>query len=426
MKASELDIKIAIVGLGYVGLPLAVEFSKKYTVVGFDTNKSRIKELVAGFDSTRELSADQFQSVVNLCFSDDENDLEQCNVFIIAVPTPIDESKNPDLSILVSASNLVARHLNKGDHVIYESTVFPGCTEEICVPVLESASGWILDQDFHVGYSPERVNPGDRERTLTKIIKVTSGSSQYAAEFVDELYGSIISAGTFKAESIKVAEAAKVIENTQRDLNISLMNELALIFDKIGIDTSAVLRAAGTKWNFLPFEPGLVGGHCIGVDPYYLTSKAQSIGYQPEIILAGRRLNDSIPKFIASKLIKSLSTKRLLSREATVLILGLTFKENCPDTRNTKVMDIASELEEFGVKVDIYDPVADSEDGKLVAGDYWVDKPRRLKYEGIIIAVPHSEFIEMGGETIRMFGIQNCAVFDVKSKFDRDLGFLRL
>lgn len=426
MSVKNSELKIGIIGLGYVGLPLAVEFSKKYSVIGFDVKESRINELAAGHDSTNEVPSEELVGLTDLKFSHREDELRQCNIYIISVPTPVDRAKTPDLSTLLGATGLVAKYLTPGDFVVFESTVYPGCTEEDCLPVLEQGSGLKLNDDFFLGYSPERINPGDKERSLTKIVKVTSGSNDYAADFVDRLYSSIIDAGTYKASSIRVAEAAKVIENTQRDLNIALINELALIFDRLGIDTSEVLAAAKTKWNFLPFEPGLVGGHCIGVDPYYLTSVAQSAGYRPEIILAGRRLNDSMAEFISSKLVKTLASKNLLTSSTKVLILGLTFKEDCPDTRNTKVLEIARSLAEFGIEVSIFDPVCDREEGAHLAGELWVDELSEREFEGVVLAVPHSEFLEMGGESISKLGSDGSVIFDVKSRFPASCGFLRL
>lgn len=356
------DLKVAVVGLGYVGLPLAVEFGKKRTVVGFDINQGRISELRQGIDSTLEVDAAELKEASELSFTFNLQDLQKCNVFIVTVPTPIDEHKQPDLTPLVKASESIGKVLKKGDIVIYESTVYPGATEEDCVPVLEKFSGLRFNEDFFAGYSPERINPGDKEHRVSSIKKVTSGSTPEIAELVDSLYREIITAGTHKASSIKVAEAAKVIENTQRDLNIALINELAIIFNRMGIDTEAVLKAAGTKWNFMPFRPGLVGGHCIGVDPYYLTHKAQSIGYHPEIILAGRRLNDGMGAYVVSQLVKAMLKRRIHVDGARVLLMGLTFKENCPDLRNTKVVDIVRELAEYNIQVDVFDPWVSAED----------------------------------------------------------------
>jgi UDP-N-acetyl-D-glucosamine/UDP-N-acetyl-D-galactosamine dehydrogenase len=353
------NARIAVIGLGYVGLPLAVEFGKKRAVIGFDINTARIAALKAGKDSTLEVSSEEFAEAKHLSFSSTMSELSVCNTYIVTVPTPIDEHKQPDLTPLIRASETIGQVLKRGDVVIYESTVYPGATEEDCVPILEKKSGLKFNVDFFAGYSPERINPGDKQHRLPNIRKVTSGSTPEAADFVNDLYSEIITAGTFKAESIRVAEAAKVIENTQRDLNIALINELAIIFNRMGIDTDAVLKAAGTKWNFLPFRPGLVGGHCIGVDPYYLTHKAQSIGYHPEVILAGRRLNDAMGPYVAGQIVKTMLKRGLTVKGARVLVLGLTFKENCPDLRNTKVVDVVRELEDYGIAVDVYDPWID-------------------------------------------------------------------
>lgn len=406
------EIKIAIIGLGYVGLPLAVEFGKKYTVVGFDVNQNRIDELEKGYDRTRELTTAELHSAINLVFSSKISMIEDCTVYIITVPTPIDIYKKPDLTPLLKASETISKVLKKGDVVIYESTVYPGCTEEDCVPVLEKASGLKFNQDFFCGYSPERINPGDKERTLTKILKITSGSTPETAEFVDNLYKSIIIAGTYRASSLKVAEAAKVIENCQRDINIAFVNELALIFSKIGLDTLSVLEAAGTKWNFLPFRPGLVGGHCIGVDPYYLTHKAEAVGYKAEVILSGRRINDSMGEVIANKVVKLLIKGGKIVNQSKVLVLGITFKENCPDIRNTKVIDIISELNDFGVHVDIYDPWADT---KEVKHEYNLELLSNLDfnhYDGIILAVAHQDF--MSGDIKKHIEDYTGVIYDVK------------
>lgn len=369
------NIKLALIGLGYVGLPLAVEFGKKQPVVGFDINAERIKALRAGHDSTLEVSNEELQSATGLRYSSQIEDLMSCNVFIVTVPTPIDEHKRPDLTPLIKASETIGKVLKKGDIVIYESTVYPGATEEDCVPVLERVSGLKYNVDFYAGYSPERINPGDKEHRVSTIKKITSGSTPEVAALVDQLYGQIITAGTHKAESIRVAEAAKVIENTQRDLNIALINELSIIFNKMGIDTEAVLKAAGTKWNFLPFRPGLVGGHCIGVDPYYLTHKAQSIGYHPEIILAGRRLNDGMGAYVVSQLVKAMLHKRIHVEGARVLVMGLTFKENCPDLRNTRVVDILKELGAYNITADVYDPWVDAAEAEHEHGITPIDTP---------------------------------------------------
>ena len=420
------DQKIAIIGLGYVGLPLAVEFGKKRPVVGFDIHQGRIEALKQGHDSTLEVDDEELASAKHLSYSHNLDDLKACNVFIVTVPTPIDEHKKPDLTPLVKASETIGKVLKKGDIVIYESTVYPGATEEDCVPVLEKVSGLKFNQDFFAGYSPERINPGDKEHRVTTIRKVTSGSTPEIAEVVDKLYNEIITVGTHKASSIKVAEAAKVIENTQRDLNIALINELALIFNKMDIDTEAVLLAAGTKWNFLPFRPGLVGGHCIGVDPYYLTHKAQSIGYHPEIILAGRRLNDSMGEYVSSQLVKSLLKKRIQVDGAKILLLGLTFKENCPDLRNTKVVDIIKELKEYNIEVDVYDPWIDPKEAEHEYGITPITSLENGKYDGVILAVAHKQFKEMGIDAIRKLGKPAHVVYDLKYLFAPEQTDLRL
>jgi len=410
------NIKIAIIGLGYVGLPLAVEFGKKYSVLGFDINKTRIDELASGYDRTQEMNHEELKSLEHLSFSTDSEQLKNCNIFIVTVPTPIDKYKKPDLTPLLSASRTVGKILKEGHIVIYESTVYPGCTEEDCVPVLEKESGLIFNEDFFCGYSPERINPGDKINTLTKIKKVTSGSTPEIANFVDDLYGSIIEAGTYKASSLKVAEASKAIENAQRDVNISFVNELALIFDKMGIDTSEVLEAAGTKWNFLQFKPGLVGGHCIGVDPYYLLHKSESLGYYPQVILSGRRVNDNMGIFVANKLIKLLIKKGHKVEGSKVLILGITFKENCPDIRNSRVIDVYQELREFGVDVDAYDPWASKHEVKeeydITLLDNLVDK-----YDGILLAVSHNEFKLLNLENFKNI---NAVIFDIKGILDKN------
>ncbi len=420
------DLKVAVVGLGYVGLPLAVEFGKKRTVVGFDINQGRISELRQGIDSTLEVDAAELKEASELSFTFNLQDLQKCNVFIVTVPTPIDEHKQPDLTPLVKASESIGKVLKKGDIVIYESTVYPGATEEDCVPVLEKFSGLRFNEDFFAGYSPERINPGDKEHRVSSIKKVTSGSTPEIAELVDSLYREIITAGTHKASSIKVAEAAKVIENTQRDLNIALINELAIIFNRMGIDTEAVLKAAGTKWNFMPFRPGLVGGHCIGVDPYYLTHKAQSIGYHPEIILAGRRLNDGMGAYVVSQLVKAMLKRRIHVDGARVLLMGLTFKENCPDLRNTKVVDIVRELAEYNIQVDVFDPWVSAEDAMYEYGITPVGTPSHGAYDGIILAVAHSEFKNMGAENIRKLGKAEHVLYDLKYLLDEDKSDLRL
>jgi UDP-N-acetyl-D-galactosamine dehydrogenase len=408
------QIKLAVIGLGYVGLPLAVEFGKKRSVLGFDINQARINQLKLGIDHTLEIDAEELKKSNLLSFTTDVSALRSCNFFIVTVPTPIDEYKKPDLTPLIKASETIAKVLKKGDVVVYESTVYPGATEEDCVPILEKLSGLRFNIDFFAGYSPERINPGDKEHRISNIKKVTSGSTPEIAHLVDSLYQEIIAAGTHRAPSIKVAEAAKVIENTQRDVNIALINELALIFNKMDIDTEAVLQAAGTKWNFLPFRPGLVGGHCIGVDPYYLTHKAESIGYHPEIILAGRKLNDSMGAYVVSQLIKSMTKRRIHVDQAKVLVLGLTFKENCPDLRNTKVIDIVRELEQYSVNVEIYDPWVDSEEAYQEYGVKIIDSPKESHYDAVVIAVAHRQFKELGANKIRSFGKINSIIYDLK------------
>jgi UDP-N-acetyl-D-galactosamine dehydrogenase len=420
------DIKLAIIGLGYVGLPLAVEFGRKRSVVGFDINQRRIDELKAGNDFTLETTQEELTAAQQLIYTTQLDDLRSCNCYIVTVPTPIDHYKRPDLTPLIKASETVGKLLKKGDIVIYESTVYPGCTEEDCVPVLEKNSGLEFNQDFYCGYSPERINPGDKEHRLTTIKKVTSGSTPEIADLVDTLYNEIITAGTYKAESIKVAEAAKVIENTQRDLNIALINELALIFNKMGIDTEAVLKAAGSKWNFLPFRPGLVGGHCIGVDPYYLTHKAQAIGYHPEIILAGRRLNDSMGRYVVAQLVKAMTQKRIQVDGAKVLVMGLTFKENCTDLRNTRVVDIIAELEEYNCNVDVYDPWVSVEAAHYEYGITPIMVPNAAGYDAIILAVAHQQFKEMGATAIRALGRSNAVLYDLKYVLNEQESDLRL
>lgn len=408
------EIKIGIVGLGYVGLPLAVEFGKKYSTVGFDISCERITELSQGYDSTLEVESSEFDEAKGLCFSNELSELQGCDVFIVTVPTPINEHNQPDLTPLIRASESIGSILKKGDIVIYESTVYPGATEDDCVPILEKNSDLEFNKDFFVGYSPERINPGDKEHRVTNILKVTSGSTDDVADFVDALYASVIDAGTHKATSIRVAEAAKVIENTQRDVNIGLINELAIIFSKLGIDTEEVLKAAGTKWNFLPFRPGLVGGHCIGVDPYYLTHKAQSVGYHPELILAGRRLNDGMGAYVASQLIKAMLKKNIQINGSKTLVMGLTFKENCPDLRNTKVVDIVDELQSYGVDVDCFDPWVDSSAAQHEYSIKFISKPKTNEYEAIIIAVAHDEFKEMNTNGIRALGKKEHILYDLK------------
>ena len=412
--------KIAVIGLGYVGLPLAVEFGKKYPTLGFDIDAGRIRELRQGRDSTLESSATELASAKKLKFTTDPKKLAGTGVFIVTVPTPIDRYKRPDLKPLISASQTVGKNLKKGAIVIYESTVFPGCTEEICVPVLERVSGLRFNRDFYCGYSPERINPGDTQHRLPTIKKVTSGSTPRTADFVDALYSSIVTAGTHQASSIRVAEAAKVIENTQRDVNIALINELALIFNRLGIDTEEVLRAASTKWNFLPFRPGLVGGHCIGVDPYYLTHKAQEIGYHPEVILAGRRINDNMGSYIAQRVIKAMTELRILVAGAKILLMGLAFKENCPDLRNSKVVDIVRELQSFDADVAVYDPWVDAQSARLEYGISPVRTPKKHGYDAVVIAVAHSLFRDMGIRKIRSLGKETHLLFDVKYLFSAD------
>ncbi len=414
MKLDLKKLRLAIIGLGYAGLPLAVEFGKRRSVIGFDINERRIYELSVGNDETLETTPRELADAKYLTFTSSVNDLQGCNCFVVTVPTPIDEYKRPDLTLLIKASATVGKVLKKHDIVIYESTVYPGCTEEDCVPVLEKYSGLKFNRDFFCGYSPERINPGDKKHRVTTIKKVTSGSTPEIADLIDALYNEIITAGTHKAESIKVAEAAKVIENTQRDLNIALINELAIIFNKMAINTDAVLKAAGSKWNFLPFRPGLVGGHCIGVDPYYLTHKAQAIGYHPEIILAGRRLNDSMGAYVVAQLVKALTKKRIQVDGAKVLIMGLTFKENCPDIRNTRVVDIVSELKDYNCEVDVYDPWIKVEQSQHEYRITLITKPYTGKYDAIIIAVAHDQFKAMGSSAIRALGKPNSIIYDLK------------
>lgn len=417
---------IGIIGLGYVGLPLAVEFGKKNKVIGFDINTQRITELRDFIDLTLECSTDELKQASYLEYSADINDLKQCNVYIVTVPTPIDLHKQPDLTPLVKASETLGKVLKKNDVVIYESTVYPGATEEVCIPVLEQVSGLTFNQDFFAGYSPERINPGDKEHRVTNIKKVTSGSTAEVAEYVDSIYRQIIVAGTHKASSIKVAEAAKVIENTQRDLNIALINELAVIFNKLGIDTEEVLKAAGTKWNFLPFRPGLVGGHCIGVDPYYLTHKAQAVGYNPEVILAGRRINDNMGAYVVSQLVKAMLQKSIQVKGAHVLIMGLTFKENCPDLRNTRVVDIVAELNEYNINLDIYDPWISVEEARHEYGlSVLTDKPNK-QYDAVIVAVAHDQFKLMSNEEYQALTKENSVIYDLKYVLAPTVADLRL
>jgi UDP-N-acetyl-D-galactosamine dehydrogenase len=424
--ASLEDLKVAVIGLGYVGLPLAVEFGRIRDVVGFDINPSRIEALRRGEDTTLETDADELAAAKGLRFSTDPADLAGCNLYIVTVPTPIDAHRRPDLTPLIKASETVGKVLKRGDIVVYESTVYPGATEEDCVPVLERLSGLKYNHDFFCGYSPERINPGDKEHRLPTIRKVTSGSTPEIATLVDSLYATIITAGTYKAETIRVAEAAKVIENTQRDLNIALINELAIIFNRMGIDTEAVLKAAGTKWNFLPFRPGLVGGHCIGVDPYYLTHKAEAIGYHPEIILAGRRLNDGMGSYVAEQLVKAMLKRRIQVNGARVLVMGLSFKENCPDLRNTRVIDVVEELASYGVTAEVMDPMADHDEAEYEYGLRLVSAPDTGRYDGIILAVAHDKFRSLGIDKIREFGKVDHVLYDLKHLFPRDQSDLRL
>jgi len=416
-----VEVKIALIGLGYVGLPLAVEFGKHYQTVGFDINHARVAELDGGFDSTFEVENDELAQANLLSFTTNSSNISDCEVFIVTVPTPIDKHNRPDLTPLEKSSATIGKLLKKGDVVIYESTVYPGATEEVCVPILESESGLKFNEDFFCGYSPERINPGDKEHRVTTIKKVTSGSTPEAAEKVDQLYKSIITAGTFKASSIKVAEAAKVIENTQRDVNIALINELALIFNKLQIDTEEVLKAAGTKWNFLPFRPGLVGGHCIGVDPYYLTHKATEVGYNPEMILAGRRLNDSMGVYVADQVTRLMTKKRIHVVDANILIMGLTFKENCPDLRNTRVVDLVAEFENFNCNVDVFDPWINKEDAKHEYGISPIEQPKKGQYDAIVLAVAHNEFIELGADEIRSYGKREHVLYDIKYILSADV-----
>ncbi|RUO74529.1 Vi polysaccharide biosynthesis UDP-N-acetylglucosamine C-6 dehydrogenase TviB [Pseudidiomarina sediminum] len=408
------NVKLAVIGLGYVGLPLAVEFGKHYPTIGFDIHQKRVDELKQGHDHTLEVEPEELQLATQLTYTADATALEQANIYIVTVPTPINRFKQPDLTPLIKASETIGKTLKKGDIVIYESTVYPGATEEDCVPVLERVSGLKFNKDFYAGYSPERINPGDKEHRVTTILKVTSGSTPDVADFVDSLYASIITAGTHKAASIKVAEAAKVIENTQRDVNIALINELAMIFNRMGIDTEAVLEAAGTKWNFLPFRPGLVGGHCIGVDPYYLTHKAEAIGYHPEMILAGRRINDNMSRYVASEFVKAMLKKGMTVKDARVLIMGLTFKENCPDIRNTKVVDIIEEFQQYGMHVDVYDPWVDADEAQREYGVKVTQEPKNNTYDGVVVAVAHQQFKNLGLEGIRGYTKATHVVYDLK------------
>jgi len=414
------NLKVGVVGLGYVGLPLAVEFGKRYRTVGYDLKEDRIAELAAGHDSTLEVDDTGLAEAAMLSYTSKLKDLKHCRVFIVTVPTPIDEYKRPDLTPLVKSSEAVGKVLKKGDVVVYESTVYPGCTEEVCVPILERVSGLEFNKDFFAGYSPERINPGDKEHRVTTIRKVTSGSTPAVAEFVDALYRSIVKVGTHKASSIKVAEAAKVIENTQRDVNIALINELALIFNRLGIDTEEVLLAAGSKWNFLPFRPGLVGGHCIGVDPYYLTHKAQAIGYHPEMILAGRRINDNMGIYVAQQVAQLMIRRKIQVRDSRVLVMGLTFKENCPDIRNSKIVDVVRELEKFGASVDVFDPWADPDEAEH---EYRLRPVKRLKngtYDAVVMGVAHQQFRAMGIAKVRALAKRTHVLYDIKYVFRAD------
>ncbi|HEX7801957.1 MAG TPA: Vi polysaccharide biosynthesis UDP-N-acetylglucosamine C-6 dehydrogenase TviB [Pseudoxanthomonas sp.] len=413
------QISIAVIGLGYVGLPLAATFGRRFKTLGFDINAKRVDELRRGHDHTLEVSEQELRDAASLSFASNPEELKGCNVFIITVPTPIDDYKRPDLRPLESASRTVGRAIGKGGVAIYESTVYPGATEEVCVPIIEAESGLTFNQDFYAGYSPERINPGDKQHRLETIMKVTSGSTAEAADFIDDLYRQIITAGTHKASSIRVAEAAKVIENTQRDVNIALINELALIFHRLGIDTHEVLEAAGTKWNFLPFRPGLVGGHCIGVDPYYLTHKAQQIGYHPDVILAGRRINDGMGSHVARRTAKLMAQRNLQTTQSNILVLGLAFKENCPDVRNTRVVDIVAELRSYNANVHIHDPWVSADEARHEYGLELIAQPEPGRYDAIILAVSHREFIALGAEGIRAFGKPDAVLFDVKRALPR-------
>ena len=420
------NLKIAIIGLGYVGLPLAAEFGKYRPVVGFDINKKRVDELKNGNDFTLEVSSDDLKQATHLSYTTELDGIKDCNFYIVTVPTPIDDNNAPDLKPLESASKSVGKVIKKGDIVVYESTVYPGATEEVCIPLIEKVSGLKFNQDFFAGYSPERINPGDKVNTLTKITKITSGSTPEIANFVDKVYSSIITAGTYRASSIKVAEAAKVIENTQRDLNIAVINEFAKIFNILQIDTEAVLNAAGSKWNFLKFKPGLVGGHCISVDPYYLTYKAQEVGYRPEVILAGRRINDGMGQYVAMQMVKKLARKKIHIDESKVLILGFTFKGDCPDVRNTKIIDIVKELQSFNVNVGVYDNWADKQEVKDHYGIDLIDKLQKSYYDGVVIAVDHSEYKKLGIDYVRSLLKPNNVIYDVKYVFEENDSDIRL
>lgn len=414
------ETKIGLVGLGYVGLPLAVAFGKNFPTVGFDIDSRRISELTRGYDRSRETTPAELKAAKHLSVTASIDALRECNVYIVTVPTPVDRHSRPDFTALLTASKMLGTVLKKNDIVVFESTVYPGATEEVCVPAIERASNLQFNTDFFVGYSPERINPGDKTRRLETIVKVTSGSTPEAAQRIDDLYQKIIPAGTHRASSIRVAEAAKVIENTQRDINIALMNELAVLFDRLGLDTLEVLEAAGTKWNFLPFRPGLVGGHCIGVDPYYLTHKAQEVGYHPEVILSGRRINDSMGAYIADRVVKTMTHRRLHVVDSNVLVMGITFKEHCPDVRNSKVADVIKKFSQYNANVDVFDPWADADDVKHEYGIQLIREPVAGKYSAIILAVAHQNFVELGIDNIRKLGKPGCVVFDVKGVFPRE------
>ena len=417
---------IAVIGLGYVGLPLAVEFGKQYPTIGFDINRSRVAELREGIERTLEVDPKELAQATQLTYTSDTQQLRQARVYIVTVPTPIDEHKQPDMTPLQKASEMLGTVIKRGDIVVFESTVYPGATEEYCVPLIEKVSGLVFNRDFFAAYSPERINPGDKQHRLTSIMKVTSGSNAATADFIDALYGSIIPAGTHKASSIKVAEAAKVIENTQRDLNIALMNELSIIFNKMGIDTEEVMQAAGTKWNFLPFRPGLVGGHCIGVDPYYLTHKAESIGYHPQVILAGRRINDGMGSYVVAQLVKQMLKRRIQVDGAKVLVMGLAFKENCPDLRNTRVIDIIRELREFNVDVDVHDPWVSADAARHEYGITLVEKPLKERYDAVVVAVAHRQFTELGSAALRAYCKQEHVLYDLKHVLPKEQADIRL
>lgn len=426
MEFSIDKIKIGVIGLGYVGLPLAVEFGKKYPTIGFDINMARVAELCSGKDSTLECTSEELKAAEFLTYSSNLENIASCNFYIVTVPTPIDDNNAPDLNPLRKASEALAKVITKGDIVVFESTVYPGATEEVCLPIIERSSELTLNQDFFAGYSPERINPGDKVNRLTTIMKITSGSTPEVADYVDSVYASIVEAGTHKASSIKVAEAAKVIENTQRDLNIAIINEFAKIFNKLDIDTEEVLKAAGTKWNFLPFKPGLVGGHCISVDPYYLTHKAKEVGYFPEVILAGRRINDGMGGYVATEMVKKLASKKIHIDEANVLVMGFTFKGDCPDVRNTKIIDVINELRDFNINVDVYDSWACSEEVEQEYGITLMNELKPGRYDGIVLAVDHSEFKHMGTEEIRALGKENHVLYDVKYVFAPGVADVRL